>query len=155
MKTMEELAFELDRVGAAQQCEQLMSVYVSLHMEMRHIEYMQLWAHRPDCKLEMPWGAYEGFEGVERCYLKDHGDRSMPEIQELLKGLLCVHCIGTSVIEVAQDGKTARGVWILSLIHISLMHPNRIRAAGGLSLGRPPAAIPRYISSPFVITISE
>ena len=73
MKTMEELAFELDRVGAAQQCEQLMSVYVSLHMEMRHIEYMKLWAHRPDCKLEMPWGAYEGFEGVERCYLKDHG----------------------------------------------------------------------------------
>ena len=48
MKTMEELAFELDRVGAAQQCEQLMSVYVSLHMEMRHIEYMKLWAHRPD-----------------------------------------------------------------------------------------------------------
>ena len=26
MKNMEELAFELDRVGAAQQCEQLMSV---------------------------------------------------------------------------------------------------------------------------------
>ena len=112
MKTLEELAFELDRVGAAQQCEQLMSTYVSLHMEMRHKDYMKLWTHRSDCKLEMPWGAYEGFKGVERCYLKDHGDRSMPEIQELLKGLLCVHCIGTSVIEVARDGKTARGVWI-------------------------------------------
>ena len=112
MKTLEELAFELDRVGAAQQCEQLMSVYVSLHMEMRHIDYMKLWTHREDCKLEMPWGAYEGFKGVERCYMEDHGDRSMPEIQELLKGLLCVHTIGTSVIEVAEDGQTARGVWI-------------------------------------------
>lgn len=112
MKNMEELAFELDRVGAAQKCEQLMTIYVSLHMEMRHKDYLRLWTQRPDCKLEMPWGAYEGYAGVERCYLKDHGDRSMPEIQELLKGLLCVHTIGTSVIEVAADGKTARGVWI-------------------------------------------
>lgn len=112
MKNMEELAFELDRVGAAQKCEQLMTTYVSLHMEMRHKDYLRLWTQRPDCKLEMPWGAYEGYAGVERCYLKDHGDRSMPEIQELLKGLLCVHTIGTSVIEVAADGKTARGVWI-------------------------------------------
>lgn len=112
MKTLEQLSHELDRLGAAGQCEKLMSVYVSLHAEMRHIEYMKLWAHREDCKLEMPWGAYEGFAGVERCYLKDHGDRSMPETQELLKGLLCVHCIGTSVIEVAEDGRTAKGVWI-------------------------------------------
>ena len=29
MKNMEELAFELDRVGAAQKCEQLMTTYVS------------------------------------------------------------------------------------------------------------------------------
>ena len=78
MKNMEELAFELDRVGAAQKCEQLMTTYVSLHMEMRHKDYLRLWTQRPDCKLEMPWGAYEGYAGVERCYLKDHGDRSMP-----------------------------------------------------------------------------
>ena len=70
MKTLEELAFELDRLGAAQKCEQLMSTYVNLHAAMRHYAYMKLWAHRDDCKLEMPWGAYEGFAGVERCYLK-------------------------------------------------------------------------------------
>ncbi len=108
---MEELAFELDRVGAAQKCEQLMTTYVSLHMEMRHKDYLRLWTQRPDCKLEMPWEPMR-LCGRERCYLKDHGDRSMPEIQELLKGLLCVHTIGTSVIEVAADGKTAQGVWI-------------------------------------------
>lgn len=66
MKNMEELAFELDRVGAAQKCEQLMTTYVSLHMEMRHKDYLRLWTQRPDCKLEMPWGAYEGYAGVEQ-----------------------------------------------------------------------------------------
>lgn len=112
MKSLEELAQGFDRLGAAQACEKLMSVYSFLHTRMRHEDYMKLWAHRDDCKLEMPWGAYEGFSGVERCYLKDHGDRSYPETQALLKGLLCVHCIGTSIIEVAGDGRTAKGVWI-------------------------------------------
>lgn len=112
MKTLETMAFELDRIGAAQKCEQLMSVYVNLHAAMRHVDYLKLWAKRDDCRLEMPWGAYEGYQSVERCYLVDHGDRSYPETQELLHGLLCVHAIGTSVIEVAEDGKTARGVWI-------------------------------------------
>lgn len=112
MLNLEELAFELDRVGAAQKCEQLMSIYVNLHAAMRHIDYMKLWSKREDCRLEMPWGAYEGRKGVERCYLVDHGDRSMPEIQELLHGLLCVHCIGTGVVEVAEDGQTVRGVRI-------------------------------------------
>jgi len=111
-KTVEQLVYELDRLGAAQQCEKLMSTYSFLHTTMNHIDYMNLWSHRDDCLLEMPWGVYEGFDGVERCYLKDHGDRSFPEIREMMRGLLCVHCIGTSVIEVAEDGQTARGVWI-------------------------------------------
>lgn len=109
---LEKLGFELDRIGAAQQVEQLMSIYVSLHAQMNHKKYLEMWSKREDCKLEMPWGAYEGRASVERCYLEDHGDRGDEEIQELLKGLLCIHCIGTSVIEVAGDGRTARGIWI-------------------------------------------
>lgn len=112
MKTLEELAFELDRVGAAQKCEQLMSTYVNLVAAMRCRDYVQLWARRDDCRLEMPWGVYEGYAGVERCYLVDHGDRSTPELEPALRGLLCIHSLGTSIIEVAGDGQTAKGVWL-------------------------------------------
>lgn len=112
MKTLEELAVGFDRLSASRSCEKLMDTYSYLHTKMMHEEYMKLWAHRDDCRLEMPWGVYESYEGVKRCYLKDHGDRSYPETQQLLHGLLCVHAMGTSIIEVAGDGKTAKGVWI-------------------------------------------
>ena len=62
----------------------------------------------------MPWGYYLGIEGVRKCYLEDHGDRSDPMVQAspIFKGGMMMHAMDTAVIEVAKDGKTAKGVWL-------------------------------------------
>jgi len=52
-------------------------------------------------------GVYEGSEGIRKLCLGAHkklgGDRT---------GFIAVHTLTTPVIELAKDGKTAKGVWI-------------------------------------------
>lgn len=113
-RTVEELKLGFARVEAAQACRNLMGKYSYFHTAMRNKDYVKLWAERPDDLLVLPWGYYRGIEGVRACYLQDHGDRSDPEIQNspILKGGMMMHCMDTEVLEVAADGRTARGVWI-------------------------------------------
>lgn len=91
-----------------------MGKYSYLHTAMRNIDFMKLWANREDDILAMPWGYYLGIEGVRKCYLEDHGDRSDPMVQAspIFKGGMMMHAMDTAVIEVAKDGKTAKGVWL-------------------------------------------
>ena len=97
--TLEQLAQELEalkaeneRLKAARECENLMATYSYLGSAHRLREYMQLWADREDSCLEMPWGVYDGYSGVCRCYLEDHTDRSAPEALEELEG--CIPAAG-------------------------------------------------------------
>ncbi len=117
--TIEELASEVEalklechRLRAARACENLMSDYAYLVAAHRLKEYMALWSKRPDARLEMPWGVYDGYEGVCKCYLQDHTDRSEPGALEELKGCMFLHPMTTAAVEVAADGKTARGAWM-------------------------------------------
>lgn len=48
------------------------------------------------------WGVWEGLDTIQRSY------NDPPEIP----GMLIEHTITTGVIEVAEDGETAKGVWI-------------------------------------------
>ncbi len=80
-KTLDELKLGFDRIEAAHACRNLMGKYSYLHTAMRNKDYVQLWAQRDDDLLVMPWGYYQGIEGVRKCYLEDHGDRNDPEIQ--------------------------------------------------------------------------
>lgn len=109
--TLEELELGFQRVRAAQECRNLMGRYCFLHTRHRHRDYLKLWSRRDDCILEMPWGKYSGREGVEICYLEDHGDVSDPAYVARKHGEMAVHTMDTPVVEVAADGKTARGVW--------------------------------------------
>ena len=61
----------------------------------------------------MPWGYYQGIDGVRKCYLEDHGDRNDPEIQNspILKGGMMMHCMNTEIIEVSEDGQTAKAAF--------------------------------------------
>ena len=113
-RTVEELKLGFARVEAAQACRNLMGKYSYFHTAMRNKDYVKLWAERPDDLLVLPWGYYRGIEGVRACYLQDHGDRSDPEIQNspILKGGMMMHCMDTEVLEVAADGRTARGCWM-------------------------------------------
>lgn len=110
-RTYEELKAGFERIEAAQACRNLMGKYSYLHTAMRNIDFMNLWANREDDILAMPWGYYLGIEGVRKCYLEDHGDRSDPMVQAspIFKGGMMMHAMDTAVIEVAKDGKTAKG----------------------------------------------
>lgn len=109
---LDALQRENDRLKAARECENLMSAYSYLGSAHRLRDYMQLWADREDSCLEMPWGVYEGYEGVCRCYLTDHTDREAPEAEQDLKGTMFIHPMTTCRLVVAEDGNTARGAWI-------------------------------------------
>ena len=111
-ETLELLTRKLERLEAVQACRNLMGKYSYYHTAFRNKEYIDLWAKREDDLLVMPWGSYQGFEGVKACYMKDHGDRSDPQVPDSLKGAVMMHEMDTEVIEVAEDGKTAKGAWL-------------------------------------------
>lgn len=107
-----ELVVQAERLEATQACRNLMAKYSYLHTAFRNKEYVELWAKRDDCKLKMPFGTFSGFEGISRCYIDIHGDRSIPDDYEAIRGLMMIHEMCTEVIEVAADGKTAKGIWL-------------------------------------------
>ena len=111
MRSWEELQLGFARIQAAQDCRNLMAKYLYYHSAGRHAEYVALWANREDCALRMPWGQYNGIEGVRQCYLGEHGtvdeaagDPGLP--------FAAIHNMDTEIIEVAEDGQTAKGAWI-------------------------------------------
>lgn len=65
-----------------------------------------LFAMREDSRAEMHHGVYDGAEGIKRCYDNYHADCiSGP-------GIMAVHTLTTPVIEIAEDLKTAKAVWV-------------------------------------------
>lgn len=112
--TKDELERSFEKLRAIREIENIMGRYSFLHTALHHYDYLEYWSKREDCILDMPWGGYDGYAGVETCYLKDHGDRSMQHIQEsgFLKGLFPMHTHTTGIIEVAEDLQTARGLWL-------------------------------------------
>jgi len=110
--TLEELQLQVERLQAAQACRNLMGRYSYYHSAFRHREYMTLWAKRTDSYFRFPFGEYVGYDAIEHCYLVEHGDRSDPGMEQKMKGIMTMHQLDTEVLEVAADGKTAKGVWV-------------------------------------------
>lgn len=106
-KELAEVKFQLQRTRAVDECQKLMSKYVIRLMTGDLTGCADLWAQREDSRVEMSWGVYDGYEGVRACYDKCHKENLGDMV-----GILPVHALTTPVIEVAQDGKTARAVWI-------------------------------------------
>lgn len=111
---LESLTKECRRQLAVAACKNLMGKVMYYGAGYLNEKMVTLWANRSDCRLVMPWGTYEGIEGVKRCYLQDFGDRSDPGKLEELKGVLMLYTIDTPVIEVAGDGESAKGIWVSS-----------------------------------------
>lgn len=110
-KILEQLEQKLRKIEAQEACRNLMGRYSYFHTAFRNKEYVELWAKRKDDVLVMPWGTYEGFDGVKKCYLEDHGDRSDAKILEFMKGAVMMHEMDTEVIEVSEDLKTAKAAF--------------------------------------------
>lgn len=107
--TVKSLQHENERLKAVHEIQNLMSRHAWLHMAGLQEEELKLWAQKtPGVKMEVArWGVYEGNEGIERLHLK-----RLPSIEGDRTGCLVIHTNTTPVIEVAGDGKTAKGVWL-------------------------------------------
>lgn len=90
--------------------QNLMGRYEAWHTVGMHDKVLELFAkNAPGVSIEIPhWGRWDGYEGVRKCWEVHNlyeGDR---------KGFLAVNVNGTPVIEIAGDGKTAKGMWTAS-----------------------------------------
>lgn len=117
-KEVEELKFQLERTRAYNECMNTIDKYTYYFTSGCMQEIFELFADRDDSSVEMAWGTYVGTEGVKACYLGFHTDG---EAVRYIPGLLTIHTMVTPVIEVAGDGKTARGVFFSPGIETMLL----------------------------------
>ena len=119
-KTIEERVKELEeineiyrkkiqRLDDIQEIQNLMGRYVYEHEVMKDPEFADtIYAQKaPDVSWEVAHiGFFQGKEGVKKI-LQAHG----PDSGTPAPGTLFLHALCTPVIEIAGDGKTAKGVW--------------------------------------------
>ena len=110
-KNFEQLVHQYERDKAIHDCENVIGRLFYYTATFMTDEIMPLWAERSDCTLEFPFGCYDGIDGVRRFYTQIMGDRSEPMTYERIRGVMNISTLDTEVIEVAEDRKTARGMW--------------------------------------------
>jgi len=100
----------LDRLEAIHEIQNLMGKYSYFHTAEMQEETVALWAKKASgIVADVPsFGLYKGHEGIRRLYVGAHQLFG----EEGRIGGMHMHTLTTPVIEVAGDGKTARGVWI-------------------------------------------
>lgn len=112
---MKELSMEekVQYLWDINEIQKVMGRYSFLHTAGMHRECVDLFATKtPGLRIEMAWGIYEGPNAAERCYVVDHINTEGQYGDEARKGQMHIHTLTTPVIEIAGDGKTAKGVWV-------------------------------------------
>jgi hypothetical protein len=103
----------LEKMEAVHQIQNLVGRYEFWHVANLHTRCLGLYALKtPGVRIEMDWGVFEGREGVERFFLGYHGGHDAERPGSQLAGDMHLHTQTTPVIEVADDLRTAQGVWI-------------------------------------------
>jgi len=99
----------LQRLEDVREIENLMAKYAYLHTAGMHEETAALFAQKtPGVRVEIsPIGRWNGPEGIYKVMVKFHKFIGVGK-----PGHLCVHPQTTPLIQVAGDGKTAKGVWM-------------------------------------------
>lgn len=107
MKRLDDLDLETRRAKAVNECSNLACRYFWYHATFRDdlIISENMWAKKsPDIHAEYGYsGVYEGYDHV----IQFNQGRPTPP------GKMLFHALDTSVIEVAEDCQTAKGVWLL------------------------------------------
>ena len=96
--------------------ENLFSTYMYLHNAFRDEEIIPLWVEPGTPGIRAQYsnvGVYTSWESVTAY----HRDRPAP------KGKLIFHYTTTPVVEVAEDGETAKGLWIMAGLESGLTDP--------------------------------
>lgn len=93
------------------QIQQVMSRYEYFHASGQHQSCVDLFALETEgvCVEIAELGIFDGPEGVTRFFI---GANSFAEDEDARKGHMHLHTLTTPVIEVAEDGQTAQGVWL-------------------------------------------
>lgn len=109
-KKTEALILENARLAAINEIQNLMARFEYFHTARMHEEAAKLFtAERDDVYFSLDGiGVFSGRDGIQRLFT-----RFFPLIQGPdPKGLMRIHTVTTSVLEVAGDGETAKGVWV-------------------------------------------
>ncbi|MGD9117690.1 MAG: nuclear transport factor 2 family protein [Dehalococcoidia bacterium] len=106
----------VERVQAARDVENIMNSYeYKLFAGGLFEEVVGLFAQKtPGVTVEIGnWGVYEGIEGVKKIYLGMHKNDMWDEKLNCMRpGIMFINANNNPIIEVAGDGKTAKGLWI-------------------------------------------
>lgn len=100
--------------------ENLFSHYMYLHNAFRDTDIIPLWAKKgtPDVRAQYSnLGVYTGWDKI----MSYHQNRPAP------RGKLISHYTTTPMIEVAGDGQTAKGLWIVNGIESGLVDPEHAK----------------------------
>lgn len=123
---LEKLVAQLDARTQANkdraEVENLFSHYMYLHNAFRDTEIIDLWVKQGTPGIRAQYsnnGVYTTWESVT-VY---HRNRPAP------KGKLILHYTTTPMIEVAADGKTAKGLWVVSGVESGLTDPELAKQA--------------------------
>lgn len=100
--------------------ENLFSQYMYLHNAFRDTDIIPLWAKKgtPDVRAQYSnLGVYTDWDKI----MSYHQGRPAP------RGKLIMHYVTTPMIEIAGDGQTAKGLWIVNGIESGLVDPEHAK----------------------------
>jgi hypothetical protein len=104
------LTTRLERLQAVRDVQNLMSRYTYYQSADMQEETIALFAqHTPGTRAEMMWGIYDGLDSIKKCYLLDHLQKKDTKART---GVMHIDTLTTPIIQVAGDGKTAKGIWM-------------------------------------------
>lgn len=84
----------------------LMARYSFLHYGGKHEPTYEFFTRRPDVRCELgPVGVYEGPDKVYDFFVAQHAGGDRPGVRRM-------HPVALPMVEIAGDGKTARGLWL-------------------------------------------
>jgi hypothetical protein len=110
-KRVAKLEHEVERVKAVKACINAANKYQTYHCISMRVEETHLFALKtPGACVEMRGGIYDEPEGVLK-WKKAEGYGSKPEPLRFTPG--AGHPMTIPIVEVAKDGKTAKGLWIM------------------------------------------
>ncbi|KAK1997181.1 hypothetical protein LX36DRAFT_749906 [Colletotrichum falcatum] len=110
-----------ERAQARVTIENIFSKYMHLHNAFRDEEIKPLWVKRGTEGIHAQYtnvGVYTDYDSV----MKYHSGRPSPV------GKLILHMTNTPVIEVAEDGQTAKGFWLMNGLESGMANPNNVGA---------------------------
>ncbi|MBW4096291.1 MAG: nuclear transport factor 2 family protein [Acidobacteria bacterium] len=103
-----EVLDRIKRLEAVHEIQNIMGRYAYYHSAYSDHLIPALFAERDDLVVEMPFGTFTGADAAQRVWGRTSADAPPRD----LTGEYAEHLLTTPVIEVSQDGDTAKAVWI-------------------------------------------